>query len=95
MRDGDQRADLVLYASGHGFGHAVRCAELCRSLARAAPELRVEVRTPAPAWIFPPTVRVLARRLDVGVVQPDSLRTDPAATLARYAEHAHEQSASR
>ena len=22
-------ADVVLYVSGHGFGHAVRCAELC------------------------------------------------------------------
>ncbi|HYU21323.1 MAG TPA: hypothetical protein VEQ11_21775 [Chloroflexota bacterium] len=79
-------ADVCFYVSGHGFGHAVRDAELLRTLLRLAPELRLEVRTPAPSWIFPPGVRVLERSLDVGVVQPDSLRVEPAQTLARYAE---------
>ena len=60
---------------------------------RESPELRVQVRTEAPAWIFPPGVDVVRRRLDVGVVQPDSLRIDPAATLARYAEHARDEDA--
>lgn len=78
-------ADVVLYVSGHGYGHAVRCAELCRSLLQAAPTLRIQVRTIAPAWIFPPSVSTVPRALDVGVVQPDSLHLDPEATLGRYA----------
>ncbi|MCC6175994.1 MAG: hypothetical protein IT305_11875 [Chloroflexi bacterium] len=77
--------DLVLYASGHGFGHAVRCSLLCRALLDAAPGLVIDVRTPAPAWIFPPGVTVRPRTLDVGVVQASSLDVDPGATLTRYA----------
>ena len=83
--------DVVVYTSGHGFGHAVRCAELCRALLRQAPELRVQVRTEAPPWIFPPGVETVRRRLDVGVVQLDSLRIDPSATLARYSEQVRDE----
>ena len=83
--------DVVVYVSGHGFGHAVRSAEVCRALLRQAPEIRVQVRTEAPAWLFPPGVQVVRRRLDVGVVQPDSLRIDPSATLARYAAHVSDE----
>jgi len=79
------RADVVLYVSGHGYGHAVRCGELCRALLREAPDLRIQVRTTAPAWIFPPGIAVVPRSLDVGVVQRDSLHIDPRATLERYA----------
>ena len=82
-----------MYVSGHGFGHAVRCAELCRALLGPAPELHIQARTAAPAWIFPPGVEVVSRRLDVGVVQPDSLHVDPAATLARYAAHVRDEDA--
>lgn len=85
--------DIVLYTSGHGFGHAVRCAELCRALLRQDPVPTVQVRTEAPAWIFPPGIDIVRRRLDVGVIQPDSLRIDPLATLARYAEHAEHEDA--
>ena len=88
-----QSIDVAFYVSGHGFGHAVRCAELCRDLHRQAPALRIQARTEAPAWMFPPGVEVVRRRLDAGVVQPDSLRIDPAATLARYAEHARDEDA--
>lgn len=83
--------DIVIYTSGHGFGHAVRCAELCRALLRLDPEGRVQVRTEAPGWIFPSGTDVVRRRLDIGVVQPESLRIDPSATLARYAEHAEHE----
>ena len=75
----------IFYVSGHGFGHAVRDAELIRSLKALAPDLSLEVRTTAPAWIFPPGVPVVRRELDVGVVQPDSLRVEAGETLDRYA----------
>ena len=80
------RPTLVLYTSSHGFGHAVRCAGLCRALLKLLPELHIVVRTMAPAWIFSEGVQVEACAIDVGVVQPNSLEIDARATLERYAE---------
>ena len=76
---------IALYTSSHGFGHAVRCAILCRALLAACPELRIVARTAAPAWIFPPGVEVEPCIVDAGVVQPNSLDIDAEATLERYA----------
>src|SRR4051794_22952324 len=76
---------IVLYTSSHGFGHAVRCAQLCRALLAAEPHLRIVARTRAPAWIFPAGVEVEQCLIDVGVVQPTSLDIDAQATLERYA----------
>lgn len=66
---------MVLAVSGHGFGHAVRAAEVARAfLARGA---RVVVRTTAPRWLFPTdTEYVSGPALDVGVVQQDGLDFD-------------------
>ena len=77
--------DVVVYVSGHGFGHAVRVAEVLGALSRLAPALDVELRTAAPPWLFATGARVVRRSLDVGVVQPDSLRVEPRETLDRYA----------
>jgi hypothetical protein len=77
---------IVLYTSSHGYGHAVRCAILCRALLAACPDLRIVARTAAPAWIFPPGVGVEPCTIDAGVAQPNSLEIDPRATLERYAE---------
>ena len=77
--------EVVVYVSGHGFGHAVRVAEVLGALGRLAPELDVEVRTAAPPWLFPKDARVVRRSLDIGVIQRDSLRVEPRETLARYA----------
>jgi hypothetical protein len=76
---------LVYYVSGHGFGHAVRSAEIIRALLRSRPDLEVLVRTSAPAWLFPDSVQHQPAELDVGVVQSDALQVDPAATLASAA----------
>ena len=76
---------IALYTSSHGFGHAVRCAILCRALLMASPGLRIVVRTAAPAWIFPAGAEVEPCVIDVGVVQPNSLDIDARATLERYA----------
>jgi UDP:flavonoid glycosyltransferase YjiC (YdhE family) len=77
--------DIVFYVSSHGFGHAIRCAVVCRALLEAAPDLSITVCTTAPAWIFPPGVIREERAIDVGVVQPNSLEIDARATLERYA----------
>jgi L-arabinokinase len=69
--------------SGHGFGHAVRCAEVMRVILTREPRTRIVVRTSAPPWLFPAgdRVRISAAALDVGVVQAHSLTLDPEATL--------------
>jgi UDP:flavonoid glycosyltransferase YjiC (YdhE family) len=63
---------VALAVSGHGFGHAVRCAEVARALlGRGA---RVKLRTDAPAWLFPEEAEILRSPgwpLDVGVAQRD------------------------
>ena len=44
-------ARVALYVSGHGFGHAVRSAQVAAALLDAGAQ--VVVRTDAPAWLFP------------------------------------------
>ena len=75
--------NLVFHVSGHGFGHAVRSAEVMRVILSRAPAARIHVRTMAPAWLFPADdrLRVSEAALDVGVVQAHSLTLDPEATL--------------
>ena len=80
---------LVLYASGHGFGHATRDAALIEALAAARDDLRFIVRTPAPGWIFSGLigahVDVEPLETDTGVTQVDSLRLDEEDTARRAA----------
>jgi hypothetical protein len=80
---------LVYYVTGHGFGHAVRSAEVIRALQRYRPALPIHLRTSAPDWLFPPTTSFTNRSLDVGVVQPNALEIDEGGTLARAANLAH------
>lgn len=76
---------VALYVSGHGFGHAVRCAELIRSLWASEPSLGVVVKTAAPAWLFSALagreVAVEPLECDVGVAQADSLHVNKTETL--------------
>ena len=78
---------VFFYISGHGFGHAVRQITIINALSEVAPELRVMVRTTAPAWLFDRTVRrpieLLPGETDTGVVQIDSLRPDERETIVR------------
>src|SRR5262245_1439926 len=75
---------IAFYISGHGLGHATRDIELMHALVRARPDVRIVVRTSAPAWIFaraaPTSVEVQAVEVDTGMVQIDSLRIDEDAT---------------
>jgi hypothetical protein len=84
---------LVYYVSGHGFGHAVRTAEILRALQRAAPNLPIHLRTTAPAWLFPPVASYTPIQLDVGVVQRDALDVDALGTLRAAARLVDESEA--
>lgn len=74
---------IVAYVSGHGYGHAVRTAEVLGALAARLPDLRVELRSTVPASFFelPCPVRSARVALDVGIVQQDGLTLDLEATL--------------
>jgi L-arabinokinase len=88
MKDGV--STIAYYVSGHGFGHARRTAALLRALVGIAPDVRVVVRTAAPAGLFAgiPNVSVSApaESFDPGVVERDALTVDPEASLRRLAE---------
>lgn len=60
---------VLFYVSGHGYGHAVRMAEVVRALQRMTPEVRVLVRTQSPEHMFPPTVEFSCAEFDPGVVE--------------------------
>jgi hypothetical protein len=80
-------ATIAFYISGHGFGHASRSIEFINALIDRRPRLRVVVRSQVAAWLFErtahPSLRLSEVETDTGVVQIDSLRLDPAATIAR------------
>ncbi len=86
-----RRPTVVLAVSGHGFGHAVRSAEVARVLLERG--ARVLVRTDAPLWLFPEAVEGVPNPgwpLDVGVVQHDGLEFDIDATRERWRAFAAE-----
>jgi hypothetical protein len=80
-------ATVAFYISGHGFGHASRDIEILNAVHRAAPDLRLLVRTSAPRWLFDLTSTAPFEwhpaECDTGIVQIDSLRLDVAETLRR------------
>lgn len=82
---------VAVAVSGHGFGHAVRAAEVAKALlGRGA---RVLLRTDAPTWLFPPNAERLPSPgwpLDIGVVQRDGLDMDIDATRATWREFARD-----
>jgi len=71
---------LVLYISGHGWGHASRAIELLDAMAPRAPDLRLLVRTAVNPALLARTARARlelhAGETDTGIVQLDSLTMD-------------------
>ena len=82
-----QVGTVVFYVSGHGFGHASRQIEIINSLTALRPETPVAVRTSAPRRLFDRaltrTCKFAVLEPDTGVVQVDSLRVNPSATIAQ------------
>lgn len=75
---------VAYYITPHGFGHAVRSLEIIRKLRERSREVRLIVVSDIPVFLVEQCVGVplpyRRRRLDVGLVQRDSLRFDLAAT---------------
>ena len=74
---------VLVYVTGHGFGHAVRTAELLWELAPLMPGVRFAVRTTAPAHLFAGLpARVESAAIDAGVCETEGgLDVDVARTV--------------
>ncbi len=70
--------------SPHGFGHATRSAAVIEELCRRRPEVRPEIFTSLPRWLFEDSLGVpfgiQPALTDVGLAQRNSLEEDPSAT---------------
>ena len=87
---------IAFYITGHGFGHAVRSYQVIRALKKAVPAWKIHVRTTAPEWLFQdPSGSVAYHRtkIDIGIVQKDSLSMDLTETL-RSCRELHERASS-
>lgn len=75
---------LAYYITPHGFGHAVRSLEVIRHLLGHNPELEITVVSDIAEFLVEQRVGKLLpfrrRRVDVGLVQKDSVRFDLEAT---------------
>jgi L-arabinokinase len=78
---------VAFYISGHGFGHASRQIEIINAFVRRRPDVGILLRTTVARWLLDRTLtapfELDDRPCDTGVVQIDSLRLDPAATIAQ------------
>jgi hypothetical protein len=76
---------IAYYITAHGFGHAVRSCEILRRLIELEPRIEPIVVSTIPDFLIEQNVgmRLPMRRerLDVGLIQFDSLRFDLAQTL--------------
>src|SRR5947208_1224739 len=77
--------NLLFYGSGHGYGHAVRSAEVVRELAAQQRAETIYVRTTAPAHLFAgmqgTPIHISPAALDTGAVEVNPLQIDPERTL--------------
>jgi len=76
---------IAYYITPHGFGHAVRSLEVIRHLLSSDPGIRLTVISDIPEFLIKTRVGkplpYRRRRLDVGMVQIDSVRFDLKASL--------------
>ncbi|MQA29153.1 MAG: hypothetical protein GEU82_04835 [Luteitalea sp.] len=85
---------IVIYPSGHGFGHATRDIELLNAIGRKRADARLIMRTGA----LPPFIRAGVETpfdfqiadTDTGVAQVDSLEVDEEATVRRAGAFYHD-----
>ncbi len=75
---------LAYYVTGHGFGHARRAGEVMRAMLALRPDLTIQVRSSAPAWLFDnigPQVHCTSVAIDSGAVEKSAVSVDAEATL--------------
>lgn len=80
--------NILFYISGHGYGHAVRTAEIARALCESLEDVSIEIRTTAPVWLFEDLIRgkkvkVNEASLDPGVVEENPLKIDAEKSVER------------
>lgn len=79
------KKSIAYYITPHGFGHAVRSLALIRRLLEMDPELNIELVSDIPQFLIDQNVGqslpYRRKRLDVGLVQLDSIRFDLGSTL--------------
>lgn len=77
--------NIAYYITPHGFGHAVRSLEIINRLMEQAPDVGVVVVSDLPRSLIEQnlvrSVAMRRRRLDIGLVQKDSVRFDLDATV--------------
>lgn len=80
---------VVAYVTGHGFGHAVRCAAVLSELRRLLPSLRITIKTDVPPWLFSnldsSPVIVMKQRVDQSPTQKDAFTLDHGKTIDGFA----------
>lgn len=77
-------ATILFYVSGHGYGHAVRMAEVMRALHLRHPSWRILARTEAPSILFPAQVEFSRANFDSGVIEREAgVVMDEDATVSR------------
>ena len=79
---------VLFYISGHGYGHARRCAQVITALRTVDPAIEVHVRTTALPWLFAgvlPPDRVRPCDVDAGAAERSPMEIDPDGTLAKVA----------
>src|SRR5690349_7968097 len=75
---------VLFYISGHGYGHAVRMAEVIREMQRMRPEWRILARTQAAPQMLPRGVNVSGGDFESGVIEREAgVIMDERATLER------------
>lgn len=81
---------ILFYVSGHGLGHMSRQSEVMNAVRRLAPNVPLGLKTPAAQWFvkenMPAGTTCRSVRLDIGVVQADSLNLNQLQTLKAYRE---------
>lgn len=75
---------IAYYISSHGFGHAARQQAVIRELAQRGAV--VHVRTAAPQKFFKYATTYHQQHYDIGLIQPDALSYDVAASLQWLAD---------
>ena len=75
--------NIAAYLSGHGFGHAMRGSITLGALSARIPDIKLHIKTTAPAWIFrdlPGDTHVYNTPVDVPPYQDDAFGLNTAAT---------------
>lgn len=79
---------ILFYISGHGFGHAARESAVIKALKHIDPDIEIAVKSSAALWFLqeslPPEVKISYTKIDVGVVQHDSLKSEIEKTFIQY-----------